>query len=179
MKKLTDKDKIEYLYKNYIKTDGLWFVKVEEQFGFDKALEIDREVWKVLPKMQARFLKKKLALGDGIDNLTVALREKMHIDGFETKINIKNKGKSGKDSAGTDNAAAGCDSATVSINRCPWHNIMIKAGREDLSKEIGSVICLAEYTAFAKEFGANIKVSVEKQICSGSSNRCVFHFNIL
>ena len=26
--------------------DGIWFVSVEDEFGFDTAMEIDMEVWK-------------------------------------------------------------------------------------------------------------------------------------
>ncbi|MHB1377104.1 MAG: DUF6125 family protein, partial [Candidatus Humimicrobiaceae bacterium] len=45
----------EYLQNSYAKVDGLWFLKTEEQFGFEKALESDLEVWKVMPKIQARY----------------------------------------------------------------------------------------------------------------------------
>ncbi|MHA1372098.1 MAG: DUF6125 family protein, partial [Promethearchaeota archaeon] len=37
--------------------DGLWFVKLEEQFGFEKALEIDDRVWAIYGKIEARRLK--------------------------------------------------------------------------------------------------------------------------
>lgn len=47
----------EYLQNSYAKVDGLWFLKTEEQFGFEKALESDLEVWKIMPKIQARYLK--------------------------------------------------------------------------------------------------------------------------
>ena len=47
----------EYLQNSYAKVDGLWFLKIEEQFGFEKALDMDLEVWKVMPKIQARYLK--------------------------------------------------------------------------------------------------------------------------
>ncbi len=58
--KLTDKEISEYLHRCYTAADGLWFVKVEEKYGFDSALDIDKEVWKVIPKIQSRFLKNKL-----------------------------------------------------------------------------------------------------------------------
>jgi len=61
MKKLTQGEVSKYLYQSYSKVDGLWFMKVEEQFGFEKALEIDTGVWKILPKIQARYLKLKLS----------------------------------------------------------------------------------------------------------------------
>jgi hypothetical protein len=60
MKNFSSKDIVEYLQKNFTTADGLWFVKIEEILGFERALEIDKEVWKVLPKIQARFIKTKL-----------------------------------------------------------------------------------------------------------------------
>lgn len=42
---LSEKEIIKYYYDSFIKVDGLWFVKVEERLGFEKALEIDRSVW--------------------------------------------------------------------------------------------------------------------------------------
>ena len=40
----------EYLRRSYTAVDGLWFVKLEERFGFDTALQIDQEVWLVAAK---------------------------------------------------------------------------------------------------------------------------------
>ena len=56
----SDKDKAEYYHRCYKAVDGLWFVKTEQMYDFDSALEIDQEVWNIMPKIQARFLKKKL-----------------------------------------------------------------------------------------------------------------------
>ena len=60
MKQLTDQQIAEYFHRSFTAADGLWFVKVEEKYGFDAALEIDNEVWKVLPKIQARKMKSLL-----------------------------------------------------------------------------------------------------------------------
>ncbi|NLE90228.1 MAG: hypothetical protein GX602_04765, partial [Dehalococcoidales bacterium] len=57
MEELSDRQISQYLQRSYEAVDGLWFMKVEEKLGFDTALEIDGEVWKVLPKIQARMLK--------------------------------------------------------------------------------------------------------------------------
>ena len=65
MTRFTDKDRAEYFHRSYKTVDGLWFVKTEEQFDFNTALDLDREVWKVMPKIQARFLKKKF----GVDKI--------------------------------------------------------------------------------------------------------------
>jgi len=42
--KLSENEKTNYFYNSYIKADGLWFIKVEENLGFELALEIDHQV---------------------------------------------------------------------------------------------------------------------------------------
>ncbi len=170
MKKLTEKDKREYLYQNYIKVDGLWFIKTEENYGFDRALELDKEVWEVLPKMQARFLKKRLELDNSMDGLLEALRIKMELDGFKINAGIKSTKTGNKKSTSAQDKIL-----QVEINDCPWHNIMIKAKRENLSEKIGSLICRTEYSAFAKEFNKDFNVEIKDQICDGC-RKCLFQF---
>ena len=40
--------------------DGLWFIELEKEFGFDKALQLDKDVWKVFAKKEAQRLIKFL-----------------------------------------------------------------------------------------------------------------------
>ena len=44
MKSLSDKQSAEYFNRLYKTIDGLWFMKVEESYGFTAALQIDNEV---------------------------------------------------------------------------------------------------------------------------------------
>lgn len=171
MKKLTEKDKREYLYHNYTKVDGLWFIKIEENYGFDRALELDKEVWQVLPKIQARFLKSRLELNNSMNDLLEALKIKMELDGFKISAGIKSPGTSNKKSTPSPEKIL-----QIEITDCPWHNIMIKAKRENLSERIGSLICRTEYSTFAKEFNKNIEVKIADQICD-RSNKCIFQFS--
>ena len=60
MTKLSSQQVAEYFSRSYRAVDGLWFMKVEEKLGFDAALELDNEVWKVMPKIQARMIKQFL-----------------------------------------------------------------------------------------------------------------------
>jgi hypothetical protein len=150
----------EYLQNIYAKVDGLWFLKIEERFGFEKALDIDLEVWKIMPKIQARYLKsvseiKEIA--DSFDMFFACLKIKMKLDNFKIKV-TRSKQK-----------------ITVTVNSCPWHNLMIKSGRENLSEKIGSVICRNEYSIFASEFDKNIKFELGERICKGSAC-CKFVF---
>jgi len=177
MKELSDKDIIEYLYNCYAKVDGLWFVKTEEEYGFDKALALDAEVWKVMPKIQARFLKGKFleknaetpaekhkkahekSTKDPVELFIKAIKIKMALDRFKFKI-LKKPGI-----------------INVEITECPWHNILIKSGRESLSGRIGSVICTTEYPAFAGEFIPGVVLELDSRICNKDKN-CIFNFEI-
>ncbi len=147
---LQDKDVREYFHRSYTAVDGLWFVKVEEKYGFDKALNIDKEVWMIMPKIQARFLKSKLNKEKGLLDLLDCFSVKLELDGF--KFNVKKDKKSVK----------------FIISNCPWHNIMAKSGRSHLSGNIGEVICNTEYQVWAKEFGDNINFKLEGEICKGA-----------
>jgi hypothetical protein len=130
---------------------------VEEKYGFNTALDIDEEVWKIVPKIQARFLKNKLKKDHGLDALLECFSVKLKLDGF--KFNTKKTATKLK----------------IIISSCPWHNIMIKSNRTVLSEKVGSRICNAEYSIWAQEFGDNIKFSLEDKICRGSSS-CILTF---
>jgi hypothetical protein len=180
MKKLSEKALRQYIYQNFVKVDGLWFVTVEQHYGFDRALELDKKVWQVLPKMQARFLKKELGLGDSIENLLEAINLKMEIDGFKFSSKIESveaiSALKYQDHKITENQPPFLkEIIRVDITACPWHEIMLKAKRKDLSGKIGSLICKTEYISFAKEFISNIEIKIEEQICRGS-RLCTFHF---
>ena len=144
--------------------DGLWFVKTEEMSGFNTALELDREVWKVMPKIQARFIKEKLEAGEGLVALGMCFSKKLKLDGFEFQI------KEQKD----DGSITG---VSFIISRCPWHDILIKSKRGHFSDKIGGVICGTEYKVWASEFGKDIRFSFgESRICRGNQC-CILSFD--
>jgi len=155
--RLTNKEISEYLHRCYTAADGLWFVKVEERYGFDSALDVDSEVWKIMPRIQSRFLKTKLGLDRGLDALLECLSVKLKLGGFEFKTE-----KSGK-------------RIKITIGNCPWHNIMVNSNRATLSEKIGSSICNTEYSVWANEFGEHIKFKLGDQICKGSRS-CILIF---
>ena len=151
----------EYFKRNYTAVDGLWFMKLEEKYGFETALELDNEVWKVFPKIQARFLKAAGNLGDGPDALLECLSTKLTLEDF-------------KFSVGRFDSPGGFE---VTISDCPWHNKMLKSGREELSGRVGTIICNTEYAAWASEFGSNIQFQLKEQLCEGSP-RCILRFDL-
>jgi hypothetical protein len=160
MIELNSEQIIEYFKCSYTAVDGLWFVKLEEKYGFDTALEIDQEVWKAFPKIQARFLKSAGKLGNGMDALLECLATKLNLEGFKFRAE-KSYSQRG---------------FQISISDCPWHNLMLKSGRDKLSGKIGTIICNTEYSIWASEFGDNIKFELKEQICKGSPS-CILQFN--
>jgi hypothetical protein len=133
MGSLSDAQVAEYFNRSFRAVDGLWFMKVEEKFGFDVALRVDAEVWRVMPKIQARMIKSFLKLGQGEN-------------GFR-----------------------------IRISDCPWHNLMVKSGREKFSAKVGETICNAEYSVWASEFDENMQFTLAAQKCNGSKH-CLLTF---
>jgi hypothetical protein len=159
MIQLTPEQIAEYFQRSYTTVDGLWFMKVEGKYGFEAALDIDNEVWKVFPKMQARLLKSLGKTGDGIEALFACLTTKLTLEGF--KFEAEKTGNWG--------------GFKITIKECPWHNLMIKSGREKLSGEVGTLICNTEYSVWASEFGENIGFELKDQICQGAQS-CILQF---
>jgi hypothetical protein len=156
---LTDKQIAGYFYRSYTAVDGLWFMKLEEKYGFDTALDVDDEVWKVMPKIQARKLKSLTGLHEGIHALFKCLTTKLSIEGFEFQ------GVADDDENGF----------TITITTCPWYDLLVKSDRRPIADKVGSRVCNSEYTVWASEFGGDIRFELGHQICKGCS-ACVVRF---
>ncbi|OGO02486.1 MAG: hypothetical protein A2Y91_02180 [Chloroflexi bacterium RBG_13_54_8] len=161
MIELSDSQKAEFAHRSYHAVDGLWFMKVEERYGFDAALEIDNEVWQVLPKIQARMLKAMAKVQEGMEALLKCLTIKLALEGFQFDAQRSESGTG----------------FTVSISRCPWHDAMLKSGREELSGKVNSVVCCTEHSVWAAVFGHDIHFEQKDRICTGSDT-CLFKFHV-
>lgn len=157
MLNLNDSQVADFFRRSYTAIDGLWFMKAEAAYGFGPALDLDDEVWKVFPKIQARLLKDAAAMASGLDALRECFTTKLSIEGFGFDVQ----------------AAPG--GFTVSISRCPWHEAMVKSGRKDLSGKVGARICGTEHSVWAAEFGPGRRCDRRSEICTGSE-RCVLEF---
>ena len=155
---LSPKQKAEFFYRSYTAIDGLWFMKLEERYGFDVALDIDNEVWKVFPKIQARTLKGMLKLTGGEEAFLECFTTKLGVEGFAFQIERRAP-----------------DGFRISISRCPWHEAMVKSGRETLSGKIGARICDTEYSTWAAEFDDELRFISRSRICEGAE-LCVLDF---
>jgi hypothetical protein len=157
MTKLSPKQVAKFFNRSYKAVDGLWFMKVENELGFDAALELDNEVWKVMSKIQARLIKSFLGLESGMDDLLESLVTKLELEEFKY-VDEKN-----------DNGF------TITITDCPWHNLMIKSGRENLAKFVGKKICTTEYQVWASEIDKTVNFELKAQKCD-KSEHCILAF---
>jgi len=157
MTKLNLKQVADYFNRSYKAVDGLWFMKVEEKHGFDAALDLDNEVWKVMPKIQARMIKNFLGLENGSDSLLECLVTKLELEGFKFT------------------AEKTANGFRITITDCPWHNLMIKSGRESLAKYVGNTICNTEYHVWASELENTMNFRLKSQKCA-ESEQCILEF---
>ena len=65
--------------KNWLAIDGLWFQAVEQEYGMETALEMDRRVWEQFSVIEARRILTRLDLpkGGGLDALEIALKNRL------------------------------------------------------------------------------------------------------
>jgi hypothetical protein len=157
MSSLTDQQIIEYYHRCYKAVDGLWFMKVEAKFDFEIALELDKQVWSILPKIQARMIKSMLKLGKGEDTLLESLKTKLSLEGFDFKVEPTR------------------DGFQIRVIDCPWHSLMVKSGRENLSEKVGTTICNIEYRVWISEFDEKMCFELKKQQCKGFKD-CILEF---
>lgn len=141
----------QYLLRSYTAVDGLWFMKVEERFGFEAALDLDVQVWEVMAKIQARQMKSLLSAGQGVSGLQKCLGAKMATEGFVFRAEQKLR------------------DLDVAITGCHWFDKMVKAGRGNLAAAIGNRICTTEYSVWAREFGCSFQFACDRKICEGKA----------
>lgn len=77
--------------KNWLATDGLWFQGVERHYGFDEALEIDKEMWAQFTVIEARRIKAFLELPEraGLEGLRRALNFRLYAPLNEQEITLE------------------------------------------------------------------------------------------
>lgn len=146
--------------RSYKAVDGLWFMKVEDNYGFERALEIDKEVWKVVPKIQARLLKSMLGCSNTVEGLKECFAAKLDLEGFQFMVEGDQYG------------------FTITLKQCPWYDLLIKSNRQHLAEQVGRCICNNEYSTFAGEFNDKIAFTLKEQLCAGAET-CVLEFRLI
>ena len=149
---------LQYLRRSYHAVDGLWFLKVEEATDFDRALEIDQQVWEVLAKIQAREARRLLHMeGNTPAELSRCLKLKFGADGHDFEI--------------TDLA----DGVQVTIRHCRWAELLKKSNRGELACRIAQAVCTTEGRVWCNEFGKQFKFEMPDMACCGA-DVCVMRF---
>ena len=66
--------------KNWLAHDGLWFQAVDQKYGMDIAIDIDREAWRKFTVVEAKRIMSRLGLepGGGIPALIECLKHRLY-----------------------------------------------------------------------------------------------------
>lgn len=125
--------------KNWLAHDGLWFRAVEDKFGFETALGLDKKAWETFTVIEAKRIMKRLGLkpGGGIPALVQALKFRLyaHINTQEVLEQEKNR-------------------CVFRMNTCRVQEARQRQGLTDFPcKSVGIV----EYSGFAKTIDPRIQ----------------------
>jgi hypothetical protein len=124
---------------------------LERESDFKEALKVDVEVWKVMPKIQARKVKDLLGLRSGsMEDLLKALSFKFEAEDFGYRVLKKTE-----------------KMLSVEIQVCPWYKLLEKSNRQNLGMHIGRSICPPEYENWGKEILKDCQFQMESAICGG------------
>jgi hypothetical protein len=145
VKKVKDLSKKELLglltdaSKNWLAHDGLWFRAVEDQFGIEAAMELDRKAWEKFTVIEAKRIMRRLGLepGGGISALIKALNFRLY-----AHINVQEI---------AEQSETRC---IFRMNRCRVQEARKRRGLADFPcKSVGIV----EYSGFAKTIDSRIR----------------------
>jgi len=133
--------------------DGLWFLEVEKNFGFDKALEIDSAVWEIYSKNETKRLL-KLLLKNPEDRFKLSDKELIDLLEQILKLSLFNQSVEYVIERISENKGL-----ILKVYDCKTLRGMKKVGRnlkqvESICRDIG----LVYYENMAKEFHPKLKV---------------------
>jgi hypothetical protein len=125
--------------KNWLAHDGLWFRAVEEKFGMETAIELDKKAWEKFTVIEAKRIMKRLDIpeGGGIPALIQALKFRLY-----AFINVQ------------EVLEASETRCVFRMNRCRVQDARRRQGLSDFPcKSVGIV----EYSGFAKTIDPRIQ----------------------
>lgn len=142
--------------KNWLATDGLWFQGVENHYGFDKALEIDKEMWEKFTVIEAKRIKAFLNMPElaGLEGLKQALQFRLYAPLNECELVLEN------------------NTLVYKVVTCRVQHARQRKGLEyHTCKSVGIV----EYSLFAKTIDSRIQtecLSCHPDVTDTSCNCC-------
>jgi hypothetical protein len=125
--------------KNWLAHDGLWFRAVEEKFGIEAAMELDKKAWEEFTVIEAKRIMKRLGMSPGgsIPALIRALKFRLY-----AHINVQ------------EVIEASETRCVFRMNRCRVQEARKRQGLPDFPcKSVGIV----EYSGFAKTIDSRIQ----------------------
>lgn len=147
MKEVKDLSKDEILgllidaSKNWLTHDGLWFRAVEDKFGIEAAMELDKKAWEKFTAVEAKRIMERLHIepGGGIPALVQALKFRLY-----AHINVQ------------EVIEVSDTRCVFRMNRCRVQEARKRQGLPDFPcKSVGTV----EYSGFAKTIDPRIKTT--------------------
>lgn len=126
--------------RNLWTVDGLYFIGIEDKFGTEEATEIDKNVWKVMAKIEARRIKQNLGIeNNDIPSFIEALKATSWSLDLEKKV------------------------IDVETDRAIFRNLECRIQKARIAKNLGEFPCKnVRWTylkAFATEINPNIQVN--------------------
>jgi len=156
---MEDKILAHYLRRAYHAVDGLWFMMVEQDSDFDHALDLDRRVWEVLAKIQARKARQLLRVnGNTPDDLARCFSLKLTADGHTFDLETDSSG------------------VRFTIRDCPWLALLQNSDRRHLAARVAQTICPTEGRVWCAEFGGEYDFEMPAMACSGA-DQCEMRFS--
>ena len=125
--------------KNWLAHDGLWFQAVEDKYGIEAAIELDKKAWESFTVVEAKRILKRLRMeaGGGIPALIRALQYRLY-----ARINVQ-------EVVNVDD-----NTCVFRMNQCRVQEARRRKGLADFPcKPVGIV----EYSLFARTIDSRIK----------------------
>jgi hypothetical protein len=140
-----------YLRRCYQAVDGLWFMMVEKDSDFERALDLDVRVWRVLAKIQARKARELLgASGNSPEELARCFSFKLEADGHRFTVETTR------------------DGVVFRIEACPWLELLQKNDRRHIAAKVAQAVCPTEGSVWCDEFGGEWRFDMPLMACSGA-----------
>ncbi|MFX1297424.1 MAG: DUF6125 family protein [Promethearchaeota archaeon] len=129
--------------------DGLWFLEVENKFGFDDAFEMDIKVWKRYGPIIIKRIKKVFSIEDNtLESFLRILEVLCAMDGTQFIIEEKT-----------------LDKAVIRVQYCPWWENLKRSKREKLVR--CDIVDRDIFPEWAKAFNPKVKFELTKSLPDG------------
>jgi hypothetical protein len=130
---------LEDASKNWLAHDGLWFRAVENRYGIETAMDLDREAWEKFTVIEAKRIMKRLGIqpGGGVPALIQSLKFRLY-----AHINVQ------------EVLEASDTRCVFRMNKCRVQEARKRQGLPDFPcKSVGII----EYSLFAKTIDPRFK----------------------